>query len=92
MTQHSFSEFSDNNLTSRHRLGCFCTHHSLGVGSDPRAISKTDGRREVGEAAFERSRRDALPKKLRKIKIEGGHVSGQDQVKGQNRVYSGCGP
>ena len=54
---------------TRHRLGCFCTHHSLGgVGSDPPppAISKTDGRRETGEAAFERSRRDAS-KPLSKI-------------------------
>ena len=30
-----------------------------GGGSDPPAISKTDGRRETDEAAFERSRRDA---------------------------------
>ena len=37
-----------------------------GVGSDPPAISKTDGRRETGEAAFERSRRDAS-KPLSKI-------------------------
>ena len=51
---------------TRHRLGCFCTHHSLGVGSDPRTISKTDGRRETDEAAFERSRRDAS-KPLSKI-------------------------
>ena len=50
-------------LLTRHRLGCFCTHHSLegggGVGSDPPAISKTDGRRETDEAAFERYRRYA---------------------------------
>ena len=53
---------------TRHRLGCFCTHHSLGGGSDPTppAISKTDGGRETGEAAFERSRRDAS-KPLSKI-------------------------
>ena len=54
-------------ILTRHRLGCFCTHHSLG-GSDPTppAISKTDGRRETDEAAFERSRRDAS-KPLSKI-------------------------
>ena len=54
---------------TRHRLGCFCTHHSLGGGGSdptPRAISKTDGRRETDEAAFERSRRDAS-KPLSKI-------------------------
>ena len=53
---------------ARHRLGCFCTHHSLGGGSDPTppAISKTDERRETDEAAFERSRRDAS-KPLSKI-------------------------
>ena len=44
----------------RNRLGCFCTHHSLGRGRiRPRAISKTDGRREMCDAAIERSRRDA---------------------------------
>ena len=37
-----------------------------GVGSVPPAISKTDGRRETDEAAFERSRRDAS-KPLSKI-------------------------
>ena len=61
-----------------------------GVGSDPPAISKTDGRRETDEAEFERSRRDAS-KPLSKIQ-NWGHVSGQGQVKGQNRVFSGCRP
>ena len=78
---------------TRHRLGCFCTHHSLGGGGrirPPPAISKTDGRRETDEAAFERSRRDAS-KPLSKIQ-NWGHVSGQGQVKGQNRVFSGCRP
>ena len=80
---------------TRHRLGCFCTHHSLGGGGSdpdppPPAISKTDGRRETDEAAFERSRRDAS-KPLSKIQ-NWGHVSGQGQVKGQNRVFSGCRP
>ena len=53
---------------TRHRLGCFCTHHSLGgrIRPPPPAISKTDGRRETDEAAFERSRRDAS-KPLSKI-------------------------
>ena len=56
-------------VLTRHRLGCFCTHHSLEGGLDPTpppAISKTDGRRETDEAAFERSRRDAS-KPLSKI-------------------------
>ena len=60
-----------------------------GVGSDPpppRCISKTDGRRKTDEAAFERSRQDAS-KPLSKFKIE---VT--CQVKGQNRVFSGCRP
>ena len=53
---------------TRHRLGCFCTHYSLGGGggSDHRAISKTYGRKETDEAAFERSRREAS-KPLSKI-------------------------
>ena len=73
------------------RLGCFCTHHSLGGRiRPPRAISKTDGRRETDKAAFERSRRDAS-KPFSKI-YNWGHVSGQGQVKGKNRVFSGCRP
>ena len=61
----SYSQGQD---LTRHRLGCFCTHHSLGGRSDPTppAISKTDGRKETDEAAFERSSRDAS-KPLSKI-------------------------
>ena len=55
-----------------------------GVGSDPPAISKTDGRRETDEAAFKISRRDAS-KPLSKFKIE---VT--CQVKVRSKVKIGC--
>ena len=52
----------------------------------PRTISRTDGRSATGEAAFERSRRDASKAYL-KFCLK-GHSSGQGQVKGQNCRFS----
>ena len=56
------------------------------MGSDPtlRAISKTDRCREMGEAVFESSRREAS-KALSKIKIEV-----MCQVKVRAKVIIGC--
>ena len=52
----------------------------------PRTISRTDGRSATGEAAFERSRRDASKASL--TFCLKGHRSGQGQVKGQNYRFS----
>ena len=56
-----------------------------GAVSAPPAISRTDGRRETGEAAFERSHREAS-RSLIKFYFQ-GHRSGQGQVKGKNAGF-----
>ena len=56
-----------------------------GVKRPPRHNSRTNGRRETNDAAFESSRWDdpKAPPKFSKW----GHVSGQGQVKSQNRGF-----
>ena len=52
----------------------------------PQIISETNDHRDLREVSFERSRRDA-PYAYSNF-AHSGHVTGQGQVKGQNRVYS----
>ena len=72
---------------TRHRLGCFCTHHSLwGVGSDPPPLLSR--KRMDVERRTRRHSKDldeTLPNNFRKIKIEV-----MCQVKVRSKVKIGC--
>ena len=72
---------------TRHRLGCFCTHHSLwGVGSDPPPLLSR--KRMDLERRTRRHSKDldeTLPNHFRKFKIE---VT--CQVKVRSKVKIGC--
>ena len=73
---------------TRALLGYFRTLRTAGGGPfrPPPAISRTDGRRETGEAAFERSHREAS-RSIIKLTLK-GQRSGQGQVKGQKCRFS----
>ena len=75
-------------ILTRHRLGCFCTHHSLGggVGSDPPPLLSR--KRMDVERRTRRHSKDldeTLPNHFRKFKIE---VTWQ--VKVRSKVKIGC--
>ena len=73
-------------LITRHRLGCFCTHHSLGGGSDPTPLLSR--KRMDVERRTRRHSKDldeTLPNHFRKFKIE---VT--CQVKLRSKVKIGC--
>ena len=73
---------------TRHRLGCFCTHHSLGGGSDPTPPPLLSRKRMDVERRARRHSKDldeTLPNHFRKFKIE---VT--CQVKVRSKVKIGC--
>ena len=73
-------------VLTRHRLGCFCTHHSLrGVGSDPPVLSRK--RMDVERRTRQHSKDldETLPNHFPKFKIE---VT--CQVKVRSKVKIGC--
>ena len=77
------------NLT-RHRLDCFCTHHSLGgggggVGSDPPVLSRKPMDVERRTRRHSKDLDETLPNHFRKFKIEVTY-----QVKVRSKVKIGC--
>ena len=73
---------------TRHRLGCFCTHHSLGgggVGSDPPLLSRKRMDIERRTRRYSKDLDKTLPNLFRKFKIE---VT--CQVKVRSKVKIGC--
>ena len=83
-----FGMFVAYSLT-RHRLGCFCTHHSLGggggVGSDPPLLSRKRMDVERRTRRHSKDLDETLPNNFRKFKIE---VT--CQVKVRSKVKIGC--
>ena len=71
---------------TRHRLGCFCTHHSLG-GSDPPPPPAISKRMDVERRTRRHSKDldETLPYHFRKFKIEVTR-----QVKVRSKVKIGC--
>ena len=72
---------------TRHRLGCFCTHHSLGGGgSDPTPVL-TRKRMDVERRTRRHSKDldETLPNHFRKFKIQVTY-----QVKVRSKVKIGC--
>ena len=82
------AQLASASMLTRALLGYFRTLRTAGGGGrfGPPAISRTDGRRETGEAAFERSHREAS-RSIIKLTLK-GHRSGQGQVKGKKCRFS----
>ena len=70
---------------TRHRLGCFCTHHSLGGRIRPPLLSRKRMDVERWTRRHSKDLDETLPNHFRKFKIEVTY-----QVKVRSKVKIGC--